>query len=1224
VKKSIVYFSLFVAFLVAAVLAENLSVKDKLQVKDIQCFTSDFRRSVASLNEETQQLKSVLAAYPDTNMFRYVHRLDNEDVTKQGIALFVYDHDSLVYWTDNQLFPARISGFSKGSNVLLKRPEGWYWQVTDSVAGKYIRGLLLIKRNYPISNHYVSNQFNRTFSLPDFVEISTDSTNAAQNIYAADGQFVMSLNFVKSNTLQQSNYVLWSLAFYLLAYIMFLIVLQSVVLQLVSSNRKIIGILSIFAFLLALRQILLQLKIPYVVYNTQIFSPFYFSHSQFLPSLGDLMILISIVLFLIFNFYAQVSFLRLSKGSKIKLAVFRYVLILLLLTAFFTCLWLFENLIMNSTLNFEPHKILNISLLSLLAIVSISFCFLAVYFIAEKTIQLYRHTSTINMFRIHFLAFYAVVVAAMYLIGNEIDWVSVILFALLVLLGTFIWQKKGSRFKYHIITSLILIYSVFAVYFINKENGIKQHEENKVIALRLASERDPVAENLLSEISDKLQNDSVLNKIIGAKVFQYNDFYAYLKRRYFSGFWDKYDFQVTICKPNDTLRVEPDNSLQPCFAFFEQLIGQKGDKVPLSAFYFLNNDNGRISYLGVIAKRSFTGDCNVYIQLDSRLVVQDLGYPDLLLDNKIQNKNRLDDFTYARYYNNRLIAQSGNFPYNLTLDNYRIVNQEYNVRDFKGYSHLFYQPDDKNVLILSVPIKPFSDLIISFSYLFVLFFTLYNLVLILVNIKRFNVIFNLNFENKIKLSIIASLLVALVIVGAMSLYLSVKQVNTKHNGFIREKMQSIYREMSQRMEVDMLSNNGRNSIGRTNLEDILIDYSNVFYCDINIFSTNGLLIASSRPEIFDKRLVGTMMNSVAFREMSVKKRSEYIQDETIGSLKFMSAYAPLINSSGKTVAYLNLPYFSRQDEIKSEITNMLFTLLNFYVLLILFAGALAVVISRKITQPLRWIEDNMRSIKLGGKFSKISYSGSDEIGSLVLQYNKMLDELEKNVELLARSERELAWREMARQVAHEIKNPLTPMKLSVQHLQRAWNDKAENWDEYLSRVTHMLVEQIDHLSFIANEFSNFAKMPKPNNVKLNLQSFIKETIALYQSGGTDIRVNVPDSPVFVLADKEQMNRVVINLINNALQSIPFDRAPDVSIHLLVKENRAFVEVCDNGNGVEPEIGDKLFEPNFTTKTSGMGLGLAMVKSIVANSGGKIYYESQPGVGTVFTVELPLM
>jgi len=338
----------------------------------------------------------------------------------------------------------------------------------------------------------------------------------------------------------------------------------------------------------------------------------------------------------------------------------------------------------------------------------------------------------------------------------------------------------------------------------------------------------------------------------------------------------------------------------------------------------------------------------------------------------------------------------------------------------------------------------------------------------------------------------------------------------------------------------------------------------------------------------------------------------------------VSGYVPFTNYENKLLAYLNLPYFSREDILAGEISKLVVGIVNFSVVLILFIMGLAVFISTRITNPLRMIQKEFSKIELGKEIRSIQYKGDDEIGSLVSEYNHMVKELARSVEMLAKSERESAWREMAKQIAHEIKNPLTPMKLSVQQLQKAWDDKSPKWDEYLNKFpkwdeylnkfSNNLIEQIEHLSSIASEFSNFAEIPKSKGEVINVINKIKKSVELFSNeGNIDFKIDLnSNNKVFIYFDKEKMVQVFSNLINNAIQSIPEDRRGRITISLDVFDKKVIIKIADNGSGIPKKIGDKLFEPNFTTKTSGMGLGLAIVKNIMEDAGGRIWYETPPG------------
>jgi len=367
------------------------------------------------------------------------------------------------------------------------------------------------------------------------------------------------------------------------------------------------------------------------------------------------------------------------------------------------------------------------------------------------------------------------------------------------------------------------------------------------------------------------------------------------------------------------------------------------------------------------------------------------------------------------------------------------------------------------------------------------------------------------------------------------------------------------------------------------------------------------------------------MHPLAFFKMSCDKETWYIQTERIGNLAFLSAYVPVVDVAGETMFYLNLPYFATEKNLRSEISSFMVTLVNVYVLMLILAGFIAFFVSRSITRPLAAIAGKFREIKLGKSNEPIHWTHEDEIGILVGEYNKMLKELEDSAAMLARSERESAWRDMAKQVAHEIKNPLTPMRLSIQHLQRAIQTNAPDAPELMRKVSATILEQIDNLAHIASEFSNFAVMPKAVNEDLCLNDILENVAALFtESENAEITLSLPDLQVHIFADKNQVIRVFNNVIKNAVQAIPDDREGRIAIVLEHPSHRALVRISDNGKGIPDAEKDKVFVPNFTTKSSGMGIGLAMSKSIVEGAGGYIWFESTPDTGTTFYIEFPLL
>ena len=406
---------------------------------------------------------------------------------------------------------------------------------------------------------------------------------------------------------------------------------------------------------------------------------------------------------------------------------------------------------------------------------------------------------------------------------------------------------------------------------------------------------------------------------------------------------------------------------------------------------------------------------------------------------------------------------------------------------------------------------------------------------------------------------------------------------------------------------------------------MVLKLSDIHSIDLNIYDLHGQLIASSQPDIFSKGLSSRKINPTAFIEINNANKTKFIHNEKIGKLEYLAAYVPVLDKKGTVFAIVNLPYYAKEKDLQSEISSLMVNLINIYGLLFVLGSFLALFLAYPITSSITLIIEKIKKTNIGTTNEPIEWSRKDEFGLLVNEYNKMLKALDESTKKLARSERESAWREMAKQVAHEIKNPLTPMKLSIQQLQRAFKSNRPDLDKLVDKVSATLVEQIDNLSHIASAFSDFAKMPKADNEVFNIGMILKKAVDLYQeSGGVEVSfIDEAGTEPEVFSDKNQISRVFTNLIQNSLQSIQENRDGVIKVSLKTKDDDVIVSISDNGAGISEAISTRVFEPNFTTKSSGMGLGLAMARNIIENANGTIWFESEVNVGTTFFIRLPL-
>lgn len=382
--------------------------------------------------------------------------------------------------------------------------------------------------------------------------------------------------------------------------------------------------------------------------------------------------------------------------------------------------------------------------------------------------------------------------------------------------------------------------------------------------------------------------------------------------------------------------------------------------------------------------------------------------------------------------------------------------------------------------------------------------------------------------------------------------------------------------------------------------------------DIHVYGLNGELLASSSPVLFNNGVLSRRMAPEAiFSEDHTAVCYEYI-----GSHPYLVSYIPFHNGSFVTIGYIAVPYFVSEQTRNAAVDRLLARLLPPYILVLLLALLFSFLAARSMTAPISMLTDKMRRFEIGGRDNHIDYPYHDELGALVDRYNMLVDRVEESAEQLARAEREGAWRTMARQIAHEINNPLTPMKLNVQKLQLKRG--SEDFDTYFDKTTKMLVAEIDNLAHIAQSFSAFAKQPEVVTTEVDIAEKLSNVITLQRANDEQIPVRYvgADSGVMVRADNEQVAQVFVNIIRNALQASPTDII--VVLNAAYSDKEVQISISDDGTGIPEDIQARIFQPNFTTKSNGNGLGLAISKHIVEGSGGRIEFETSPK-GTTFYI-----
>lgn len=1147
---------------------------------------------------------------------------------KNSYFFYYYEEKQLKFWSSNIVPIPEVLDTTKLSKEIWELKNGIYGQKNVYLKNKnaYIVCLFLIQNKYPYENLYLSNTFDKSFDVPENIKlVITPSENQVKSL---KGNYLFSL-YKETRTISDYRSIFNSAMFFVILILLLLTIDHYVKRRRISTKYKYTIYVSLMVGVLAIRVLSFIFKFPDFIYNSQLYGPNYFASSKFLPSLGDLL-LNSICLFIsIFILFFRIKVRRIKKIFKIKTQFINsgLAVVLLMVTPYLynTLVSLFYSIIINTNIQIATENIFKFQFLSyllfliFLAILGSTFLFFLKVFIVSKCLfnnkKVYKN-----------IVFVSAIIGATYsyIQFNHIEF-SILNLALVFII--YIITNSYKKKKNSTILLLFILYSsVFTTITINIFNGLKEEDNRMLIAMKIANEHDPIVEYRLREILQEIPKDQTLSRLMRDVNKNEQVIIEHLLKEHLSTFIYRYKILITICSENQNLIIQPDNYEINCAQFFNKKINTFGSYKCNENVWFMNYEPGTVSYLSMVkiprqSEDSIYKTYTIYIELDSKSYISDIGYPELLIDKKRSNINPdISNYSYARYIYDDLVSQYGKFFYSTNLSTYNVEKNEPKYFNYNGYRHLIFKANDKETIIIGKRLSNYFERLVPIS-LFIIFYGLIVFILYLIFsaqplIFRFS---RLNFQAKLQFTMILIILSSFLVICIMTVVYFVSLNVTKNQEIVTEKSHSILIQLEQQFhQVQEV-----NSFNIELFNDLIQKLSGQFFTDINLFDRYGNLIASSRPQMFHQGLISSKINSEAYNELRKFKKTIFMHEEVIGKQKYVSSYMPFRNNKGITIAYINLPYFAKQEDLNREISSFLIAFLSVYVLLTLIAISITIFFANYITRPLKLMRDKIRQIKLRGKNEKINWNSKDELGALIIEYNRMVDELSKSAELLASSERDYAWQEMAQQVAHEIKNPLTPMKLSIQYLQRAWDNKEPDWDDRLKRFSQTLVEQIDALSAIATSFSDFAKMPKGEFNNEDLNETIKSVIALFVENNQQIIFNTDGlGSYFVSADKNQLIRVLNNLIKNAIQAIRDKKDGEIVIFLKQTGEEYLLTIADNGVGISDNLKHKIFSPNFTTKTGGMGLGLAMVKNIVKSMNGEIWFESEEGIGTTFFIKLP--
>lgn len=761
------------------------------------------------------------------------------------------------------------------------------------------------------------------------------------------------------------------------------------------------------------------------------------------------------------------------------------------------------------------------------------------------------------------------------------------------------------KLKFSIAGSYIVVATLLSLGLTHHLNQQKKFAKYQVLTENIrmngTSIKDPAAELLLEDLSVNLMSDKRLIDL-SLLADSIDILYTYIESKHLFLFKNKYDIRVTLTSPDQTVHQD-----------YIRMMQKIGTPVGNSLFYSLPASLYESSYAGVFRLHS---DKAILFEFQNKRNFRSYSFPDLIISER-QATPHPTDISIASYTNLELDYSDVFFDWPENGKKFQFaVNQ---FARLKLPSGIFYvlQNDEQLICIRELKESSRIDKVFYFILITAIFLVLGSILITLHHLVYSHKLLTIGLTGKFQFVFIALLMISFMSTLLFSTNYFRKNYEKEQLELINSKKHYIQSSLQE----TFFWVNDLKSVSNDQLNIILQELAYRFQTDIHVYSLNGDLAGSSISMIFSKQLISPWLAP----EIMFGDDNRSYQYEKVGQLRYLSGYIELLNGDFLPIGYIAIPQFLSQNDINLKINQFLIAVFQIFTLIILLSIVLLLIAGNRLATPLRMLEEKLKTMKINGSNSRIEYRATDEIGQLVEQYNKTVDELEKSTQLLIQSERESAWRTMARQVAHEINNPLTPMKLTIQQMQRLRDKDLEQFNEYFQKTSKTLIDQIDNLSRIAGTFSQFARLPDTQLQVMDIAERLFTTVELFKNNAEDIEITYygVKEGIKITADPEQLTRVFINLLKNAVQAIPDGRNGKIEVYIKTINKQVLIEISDNGTGLSTEAEENIFKPNFTTKTSGMGLGLSISKAIVENAGGTIQFKTEKGVGSVFTIFLPV-
>ncbi len=913
--------------------------------------------------------------------------------------------------------------------------------------------------------------------------------------------------------------------------------------------------------------------------SSTIFSPVLYADGGLFYSLGAVFVInLAIILFVLCTYFMRDELFGMIKDNRRKMVACSIVVALAIVGVFAYTVFALKSITLNSGITLELYKLGELTAYSGL----VYFAFIALLMVVPLLLQMLRP------------------------IVKELSGID---------------YNPFSR------TGFIILAVVFSslVVLVTAVSGFeKERNRQAVWANRLSIDRDIALEMNLRSAERRIMYDELIAGIVGLR----NSATTILNRvteTYLTHATQDYEVSIML--------VSESSAPEETISFLSRKIEEGTPIAEGSQFVYSNPSGSHTVYDGIFTYYNpYSGVVHMLIELEPKANKEEIGYARILGYAPPGKVALPSKYAYARYKGDELVTFRGNYAYSTVLDSRWsdfVYNSGLDHMHGESYVHFANKIGQDQAIIISRPKIETTSYLIAIVFLaLVCFFSL--LLLNLSRKKAPEAVYEKNYyRSRVSIVLVTSLIVTLVSMALVSVLFVYRRNDANQKVMMSDKLDSVRA---------LVENACANCVSASDLmskefRDEVESASNMTKSDISLYTVDGKAFHSTEPEIFDRVIMGSRINEDAYRQIIFNNKRYFIDKERIGKIRFSSMYAPIYNMDGKMLAIMCSPYTEENFDFKMDAVLHLVTIFTVFLILLLLARFAIRTIVNRIFTPLVEMGEKMDTANIE-KLEYIQYPYDDEITSLVKSYNSMVGELSQSTKQLAQAERDKAWSAMARQVAHEIKNPLTPMKLQLQRLIRLKERNAQGWEDKFDEVSKVVLDHIDILTDTANEFSTFAKLYSEEPTLIDLDALLKEEISMFDNNESLEFSYLGLEGAQAMAPKPQLTRVFVNLIANAVQAVEQQASEGeggalekgrILIQLRNSSDDAFYDIVfeDNGPGVSEENQSKLFTPNFTTKNGGTGLGLAICRSILEKCKATISYSKSYTLGgACFTIRYP--